>query len=431
MRFAKAIQLGLMALAGAGCNPGDFDTALEKAPVVAFDTGAAPLVLPLSSPSSGGTVAARMLVSRKDKAYLAIADYDKDGKVTLHQATDSDLGNLGNVPVHSAASLGPNGPILLGTPSYGMNGVDTAPGRVALMTLAPLPDGTSSFSIQPTLQKSEHYGIAVAAGKVTGDPASPGEFVVVSNDTVQLLGADARTPIASTSCAAVQLYDPTAGTYGYRPVAVADFFAGGGDEIALSGFGHVVFVQYDRTTASLVCLPKALSQGTMVNFGAAMVAADFDGDGSMDLAVGTPPDRVFVYYGPLDTAGDFVTIGSAGSSSFGKQVAAIRKPAGARLMVADATAFANGRSGGGKAMLLDVVRGASADAAAITWTTLFDSSDDAPSGVFGDSLGSLEFNTQTCSVGGGPNPVPWASSGSSVLTYFNYPGSPGDLRCSK
>src|SRR5512147_1899321 len=94
MRFAKAIRLGLMALAGGGCNPSNFDTVLDKAPVVAFDTGSAPVVLPLSSPSTGGTVAARMLVSRKDRAYLAIADFDKNGKVTLHQATDSDLGNL-------------------------------------------------------------------------------------------------------------------------------------------------------------------------------------------------------------------------------------------------------------------------------------------------------------------------------------------------
>ncbi len=429
MRFAKAFNFGLMMVAvGAGCNPGDFDTALENAPVVAFDTGAAPMVLPLSSPATG-EVAARMLVSRKDRAYLAIADYDKNGKVTLHQATDSDLGNLGNAPVYSAAALYPDGPILLGTPSYGMNGVDTAPGRVALMTLTPSAGGAVSFTIQPTLQKSEHYGIAVAAGRITGDPASQGEFVVVSNDTVQLLGADGRTVIASTSCPAVQLYDPTGGTYGLRPIAVADFFAGGGEEIALSGLGHVYFLQYDRPTASIVCLAKSLSQGTMVNFGESLVAADFDGDGNTDLAVGTPPDRVFVYYGPLDTAGDFITIGSAGSTTFGKRVAAIRKPSGTRLMVADSTALSNGRSGGGKVMLLDVVRGVSADAGPITWATLFDSSDDAPMGVFGDALGSLEFNTQTCAAGGGPNPVPWASSGSTVLTYFNYPGSPGDLRC--
>jgi hypothetical protein len=213
-------------------------------------------------------------------------------------------------------------------------------------------------------------------------------------------------------------------------VVVGDFFAGGGDEIALSGFGKVFFLQYDRTTASLVCLPNSLSQGTMLNFGASLVAADFDGDGTMDLAVGAPPDRVFVYYGPVDNPTNVITIGSSGSNSFGKHVAAIRKPTGSRLMVADATAFANGRSGGGKVMLLDVVRGSSADASAITWATLFDSSEDAPPGVFGDSLGSLEFNTQICNAGGGPNPVPWASSGSSVLTYFNYPGSPGDLRCS-
>ena len=98
-----------------------------------------------------------------------------------------------------------------------------------------------------------------------------------------------------------------------------------------------------------------------------------------------------------------------------------------------------GRSGAGKVVVLNVPRpvvlpgGLSPviDAATVTASTLFDSSDESSAGVFGDNLGSVQFDTRVCSPQtGGVNVLPWASSGTSVLTYFNYPGNfAGDLRC--
>jgi hypothetical protein len=445
MRLLKAFNLGLMAvLAGAGCNWNDFDTALDKAPVVSFDNGSSNgslFVLPLPAPAPGGTVAARMFAARQDRANLAVADYDKNGKVTVHQATDSDLSNLGNLPVSSAATLGPNGPIILGTPRYGEVGKDSAqaaPGRVSLLTLSPAADGSMSFAVQAGLQGTDHYGISVAAGRVTGDATSAGEFVVVSDYSAQLVGADAKSVLATVDpgCQSIgQLYNAI--PYSDRPIAVGNLFTSGADEIVLSGGGEVIFLQYDPTKRNLTCRPEVLRQGTMADFGASLAVADFDGDGMMDLAVGTPPDRVYVYFGPLDkvaTAPNFVAISSAGSASFGKRIATFPGGQGkSLLMVADPMASSpKGRSGGGKVMLLSVPARGSAptEAALVTLATLFDSSGDSSVGVFGDNLGSLEFDTRTCSAGGQVNPVPWASSGTSVLTFFNYPGSvPGDVRC--
>jgi hypothetical protein len=442
MSFAKAVNLGLMvAISAAGCNPNAFDTALDKAPVVSFDidsSSGALFVLPLSSPTPSGTVAARMLVSRKDNPRLAVAEYDKNGKVTVHQVSDTDLANLGNAPVNSAATLGADSPIILGTPKAGAVGSQSAPGRVSLLTLTTLSTGSASLSVQGGPQGSDHFGISVAAGRVT-DLAGPGEFVAVSDYAVDLLSTDVKSVVAHTSCQAVDLSDATAGTYANRPVVVADLVAGGGEEIVLSGLGRVVFLQYNRTTTSLDCLSLVLTQGAQASFGTSLAVADFDGDGNMDLAVGAPPDRVYVYFGPIPldaTAAEFVTIvGSAGSSAFGKRLSSYPMPApsGARLMVDDPSAAVGGRSGAGKVTLLSVPRSVGIiDAAALPSSILFDSADDSPTGVFGDNLGSLQFDTRVCNpAGGGVVSMPWATSGTSVLTYFNYPGNLADPRCSQ
>ena len=119
MRFSPTLLLA--ACAGLlGCNPSDFNTILDKAPVVDLGTPGSStgslFVLPLLAPNPATKVAARMLVSRKDSNYLALADYDMNGKATLHEASVAET-SLG-YPVNSAAVRSTDGLVILGTPQY-------------------------------------------------------------------------------------------------------------------------------------------------------------------------------------------------------------------------------------------------------------------------------------------------------------------------
>ena len=446
MRAANALTMtvfaGLGALGLAGCNPGSFSSALDKAPVVAFSSSEAStgsmFVLPLPIPAEPGTAsAARMLVSRNDSTYLAVADFDMNGKVKLYEASATERQNLGGAAVFSAAvnGYGVDGTILLGTPRY--PGADSPPGRVATLSVKKTAEGGMAFDIQGSIQGGApltRIGISVAAGNVTGLPAGnpAGNFVVVGDNNVQVLAADGKTIVASTSCAAVQLASAS-DLNAFRPVAVGNLMTGGFDEIALGGPGEVVLVQWDGT-AVLPCPTKILTLGASGKFGTSLAVEDFDGDGNADLAVGTPFDNVYVYFGPLDTKTvPDVVIHNSIPTAFGQRIAAFRSPgqSSAQLMVGDPSSAADGRAGAGKVMLFNIARPFPALTEANAVVTLFDSNQDAELGVFGSSnLGGLMFNTGLCVPPlGTVQLVPWASNSADVFTFFKYPDSPADPRC--
>jgi hypothetical protein len=430
MRIRSTLIFAILTSVGfSGCNPGDFNSILDKAPVTKFGPSGSSTsslsVLPLPIPQEAGTtVAARMLISRKDQSYLAVADYDRNGKVTLHDATTDSKANLGEVPVFSTA-VRADGAILLGTPSYG--GGDTPPGRVSSFSFLPQADGNMSFTFQNGLQGTSHLGLAVAAGNITG--LGTGEFIAVGDDTVQLLGSDPKTPIASTpaGCANVMLSSKTE-FYPFRPVAVADFMVGGFDEIALGGQSKVVIVQYDVTNQTLTCPKKVLTLGAVASFGTSLASGDFDGDNNMDLAVGTPPSAVNIYFGPLDAVTEpAVVIEAATSTGFGQRIAAYQMPGftSAQLLVADPGA--NG--GAGTVMLFNVTRATPYIASTSAIATLFDANDDSGAGTFGSNLGGLLFNTGICAPGLPAQLVPWVATNSNILTFFGYLNGPTDPRC--
>ena len=435
MRFTTILLLA--GLGVMGCNPSDFNTILDKAPVQELGTPGAStgslFVLPLPAPDPASKVAARMLVSRKDSSYLATADYDMNGKATLHEASDVETA-LGSPVYSSARRL--DGAIIFGTPSFG--GGKNPGGKVTTFAVGSKADGSASFTPLSNIQGGGHMGISVAAGFITGAPT--GDFVAVGDNSVQLVGTDPVVPQLASSadtCQALQLGSTTGDFYAFRPVVVADVLAGAYDEIVLggqvAGQGQVLVVQYDGT-AVLSCPTKILSVGASTGFGASLAAGDFDGDGHMDLAVGNPPDRVYVYFGPLDAkiAPD-VTILGATPTQFGKQIAAYTMPgqATAQLMVADPAATSPG--GVGKVMIFNVSRSTPTIQSSEAVATLFDSNKDSDPGLFGLNLGGVQFNTGLCNPVGGVQLVPWAALGPNLFTFFAYsgPGAPADPRCSK
>jgi hypothetical protein len=155
-----------------------------------------------------------------------------------------------------------------------------------------------------------------------------------------------------------------------------------------------------------------------------LAIADFNGDGLLDLAVGAPPDRVLVYFGPLDSITDPQVTISVPSSGFGNKVAPLRTSptAPAQLMIADFGA----RGNKGEIRIFDLTHAATTSIA-----TLFDANQDSDSGEFGQSLGTLLFEGGLCSLAAGSKlqAVPFASVGPELLTFFAYSGGSADPRC--
>ncbi len=409
---------GLAALGFAACNPGDFNSILDHAPVTITDTGGsstgALFVLPLP-PQTSSTVAARSLVTRNDKPYVATATYDINGKVTLHEDSDAETSlNLGGAVYSSAIRA--DGTILLGVPGY--PGGQTPTGRVSIATTTTAADGSVKFALTPGPMGApgDHLGISVAAGNITGLPG--GDFVALSDSTVQLIPPSGAIP-APLDCLSVALKaPPPGGNYGFRPIAVGNLLGDSRDEIVLGGQsanqGVVVVVQYDPLTGTLACPTKVFSGGVSAGFGSSLAIADFNGDGNLDLAVGAPPDRVLLYFGPLDSVTDPQVAISVTSNAFGSRIAPL--PLGttgaAQLMVADPGA----RGNKGEIRIFDLTH-----AATTAIATLFDADEDSDSGAFGQSLGSLSFEGRICSPTAGTlQALPFASVGPKLLTFFTY-----------
>ena len=450
MRLIKSLVLGSLALMG--CNPSDFNSILDKAPVQEMGTSGSStdslFVLPLPAPQST-KVAARMLVSLKTSNYLAVADYDMNGKVTQYRA--SEVESLG-FPVNSAA-VRLDGTVILGSPRS--PGGNAPGGKVTTWSVSSKADGSPSWVPLTSPQGDGHMGISVAAGFVTGVPT--GDFVAVGDNSVQLIGADPtvspQIAKSADSCQELWLGNPS-DFYAPRPVVVADLLApdlqaGVYDEIVLGAQlagkpGQVLFVQYNGTDV-LLCPSnpsRILTNGVSNSFGTALAAGDFDGDGHMDLAVGAPPNHVYVYWGPINLGTPEapinptpdVDIASATGKQFGKQLSAyaMQGQATAQLMVADPAAPSSG--GVGEVMIFNIVRGTATTAGtAQAIATLFDSNKDSDPGLFGLNLGGLQFNTGLCNPAGGVQLLPWASLGPSLYTFFAYsgPGAPADPRCFK
>jgi FG-GAP repeat. len=320
------LALSALALAG-GCDPGDFNSALDKAPVQyisapsGFGSNVGRTLLPLAPPADKPKMAARLLFAGTDKPSLAVADFDGDGKAQVQTATSDDLGALGlsadqsqgQGGVSSAAWLngaGATGTILLGIPNFvSPQGRGLPSGRVAFLKLVGDAGKVDFESAQIPADgpvTENHFGLAVASGRVTQTAAD--EAIVVSDSVVHVLGV--TTGVAgSTTCTGSLPTPPDL----HRSLAVADFVAGGNMEIAVGlpvkgGTGQVFKVQYGinpatpTAPAGLFCVskqgvPNPAGNPAVGGFGTALVAVpDMNGDGLAELVVGAPPNQVYLLY---------------------------------------------------------------------------------------------------------------------------------------
>lgn len=312
--MARWLLLALVA--AAGCDWRAFDEAVERAPVRSLtrpdgyeapDIGKA--LLPLPPPPGQARITGRLLFAGTERPSLAVAEIDPEGRVTMRVAKKVELAALGTdstSAIGSMALLG-DGRILLGTPSYGFDGNRDRPprGRTALLEIKGTGAATS-FSLRafeaPVEQRQ--YGLAVAAGNVSGDPGVP-DHLVLSQTALTVLedGDAARSTVVSDCALELEAELPT--FHQFRALAAADLIAEGADEIAVgvpskSGKGRVVIIQ--RGAMGLSCAATLSLGGSgerVAGFGASIAAADFDGDGNQDLLVGAPPDRAYLYAGPF------------------------------------------------------------------------------------------------------------------------------------
>jgi hypothetical protein len=434
--FSLLFLLGIIA-----CNPSVFDGATDKAPVGAIGKpngfradSLGFVVVPLPPPVGAFSPSARLFFSGTDAQALGVADFDKDGRVTTWVASDTELSELGNgnAGIVASAALRPDGVLVLGTPRFGQLLPELMPhGRVSFLTLTTAADGKVTFAIKAGPEGNSHFGISVGVGNVTGTDAN--ESVGVADETVTLMGANQK-PIHTAHCQDLKLYNPT-DPYAHRPIVVGNFLTGGADEIVVAGQtngqGKVVLLSFDTQNNTLTCPAKVLlpTTGHSGQYAASLAAADFNGDGTMDLAVGNPSDRVYVYFGPLDTKlnPDLVVTGEAGSD-FGRQISSIGSGV-ADLIVSAPSATVDQRLQVGKVYRLrvsDKVGTLSHTAALVTLS---------PEGVkegeaFGTSTGGLFWNNRTtCQMGGNETELLWASTKDTIFTFFRYAGSVPDPRC--
>jgi len=459
-------MLALFALAVAGgCNPGDFNTALDRAPVQftaapdGFGANAGRMLLPLAPPTDNPKVAARLLFASTETQGLAVADFDGDGKPKVQTAASADLGSLGlssgQGGISSAAWMsGPTaaGTIVLGMPNVsGTQGQGSAVGRVGFLRLAADDAGGKvGFEIAQTPVDGpltdSHFGLAVAIAGVT--QTTTDEVIVVSDNAVRVLGVAA----ASTTCMGSLPTPPDL----HRSLAVANFLSdadgGGRQEIAVGlpvkgGAGQVFILQYGINLANpllpagLFCarklgVPSPVGNPAVGGFGAALVAVpDMNGDGLAELVVGAPPDRAYLMFSPFDgsttplvftkvkvaTVSGVTTVDPNtpdGASEFGQRVALVDVDGDGieELAITALQANVGSTQKAGQVLVYKLTDGTTPIA------IVDDSNPTANTEFFGIGLADLEFNSSRACAKGKDAHLLVAGADAGVFTFFRFAG---------
>jgi hypothetical protein len=437
------LAFSALALA-AGCDPGDFGAALDKAPVrfigapSGFGSDVGRTLLALDPPADRPKVAARLLFAGVATPSLAVADFDGNGKPRVQTAASAELGTLGlsQGGISSASWLvappatgsAPLGMIALGTP-----GVAPA-GGVAFLSLVADSGGKLAFATARVFEPGPagHFGLAVASGHVT--QAIADEAIVVSDSDVHVLRFPVGEVVSASTCAVALQTPPDL----HRSLAVASFLSLDTQQIAVGlpvegGIGKVVILQYGLNPASgaveLFCasLPGlSVPFGNPPGFGTALAAVP-RADGMADLVVGAPPDHAYLFYSPFDGSKQPTAFTNDDpNSEFGQRVAVVHiGPNGTPELAITALQADVGSTKGAGQVLIYALDGDGKTPIA----TLYDSTPTANTEFFGIGLADLEFNSGRACGKGKDVHLLVAGADTGIFTFFAFPGSQPDPRC--
>jgi hypothetical protein len=431
MRARVGIAAGCVAVAlGAGCDWRDFDSIEAHTPVLAVSAPSnfaasgdfGRYVLPLSGPASDAT-GGTFVVSAASEAALALINVDGRGQVHGQNIDASALAPIvaGDVsfPVTTMAEVPGANQVLLGAPDA------DGTGAVYLLTLASTPT-VAQFPSTPQAGQTR-FGLGVAAGKLAGADA-PELVVASSGDLTIFLDGDATkgvTAAADPACPLVVsggLADE--GQLPNRPILLAPRLMGLGQQLivgtpATTG-GNVSIWAVDPTTGMASCAFSYTQPDP--GFGTALALGDFDGDGTPDLLIGSPPLHAFWVHGPISATSQVAPVMlSAGSgTALGASVAAANVDGlpGDEALVGDPAATLGGTTLAGE---VHVVGGASLD----TEQAILRRDSAASSDAFGAEVHALPFCTSGCGTSTAVSPgVPLIGSTTHAFLFFQpEPGS--------
>lgn len=321
--MVRRILLASMLCSAAACGLREFDKLANEAPVRVVprpgDFGTQPMgsvFLPLTSRPYDPDAAGMIVVSGTEALAMALVTVSPDGQTSTQALALDAFADLRGAPVLAMAELQGTmaGKILLGSPAAISptratgSGITRILGLGATVTLAqgPAPtDGQTGF------------GSAVASGLVSG---GAGRDMVVTSDTDVNLFEDGSiaTPIqthqpAPATCVVALDAGLEQALRRRRALVVDDIAAAAGEEIVVGvprstgdGSVRVMTKTMVGTKGEVTCTfslaPPAGAYSGRARFGAALASGDFNKDGKRDLLVGAPPDRAFVYFGPVTAA---------------------------------------------------------------------------------------------------------------------------------
>jgi hypothetical protein len=438
------LRLSLLSLALAGCNPNNFGSTLDRAPVQLierpedFGSNAGRVLLPLSPPADNPKAAGRLLFAGTDNPSLGVADFDGDGKPSVKALSDDDLISIGvTAGITSMVALSGSGIVALGVAEHVVvPGESVSLGSVAFMRMGSDGEGKLSFSraamtIEGNNVLGGHLGLAVARGQIT---KAEEEVVAVSD-----LGVGVFTPggSGSTSTICTGPFKPPADLY--RSLAVGDFRKGGQQEIAvgfpmLHGQGRVVILQYGINPAGataapeLYCLPDLVPPepgiSAAAGFGTSLLAVpDLDEDGLNELVVGAPPDRAYLFF---SNGGMKVFQKTDSTSEFGQRLALVNIDGDKEFELGISALQADvGKTLRAGKVFFYKLNGDGVTPVAV----LFDSNPVANKEFFGIGLTGMDFNSNRVCAKGTAAQIPVVGADKGVFAFFRFDDKFADPRC--